>query len=123
MCKTCQQFKKRKTIYGHLPPKNIAELKPWDLVHVDLIGPYSKSIIQQQPGYATIWKNVSMTCMTMIDPATDWFKIVEIPTFNLDDVTGGNDEYIDKSSVRVSQFFNNIWLCRYPRPRKVVFDN
>ena len=30
-----------------MPPKNIAELKPWDLVHVDLIGPYSKSIIQQ----------------------------------------------------------------------------
>ena len=28
MCKTCQQFKKRKTLYGHLPPKNIVELKP-----------------------------------------------------------------------------------------------
>ena len=28
MCKTCQKFKNRKTVYGHLPPKNIAELKP-----------------------------------------------------------------------------------------------
>ena len=27
MCKTCQKFRKRKTIYGHLPPNNIAELK------------------------------------------------------------------------------------------------
>ena len=44
MCKTCQKFKKRSTIYGHLPPKNIAEIKPWDTVHLDLIGPYSKSI-------------------------------------------------------------------------------
>ena len=26
-CNTCQQFKKRNTIYGHLSPKNIAELK------------------------------------------------------------------------------------------------
>ena len=42
MCKTCQKFKKRRTVYVHLSSKNIAELKPWDLVHVDLLGPYSK---------------------------------------------------------------------------------
>ena len=59
----------------------------------------------------------------VIDPATGWFDIVEIPTFDLEEVTIGNYEYIDKSSTRVSQFFNNTWLCRYPRPRKVVFDN
>ena len=23
----------------------------------------------------------------------------------------------------VIQMFNNTWICRYPRPRKVVFDN
>ena len=23
----------------------------------------------------------------------------------------------------VSHLFNNTWICRYPRPRKVVFDN
>ena len=28
-CKICQQLKKRKNIYGHIPPKNIVELKPW----------------------------------------------------------------------------------------------
>ena len=38
-CKTCQQFKNIKTLYRHLPPNNIKELQPWDLVHVDLIGP------------------------------------------------------------------------------------
>ena len=37
-CKISQQFKNRKTIYVHLPHKNIAELKPWDSVHADLIG-------------------------------------------------------------------------------------
>ena len=30
-------------------PKNIAELKSLYAVHVDLVGPYIKSIIQQQP--------------------------------------------------------------------------
>ena len=34
-----------------------------------------------------------------------------------------NDEYIDKSSSRVSQIFNNMWICRYPHPRKVMFLN
>ena len=61
--------------------------------------------------------------MTMIDPATGWFEIVNIPTFDLKEVALVNDEYIDKSSDRVSQMFNNTWLWRYPRPRKVVLDN
>ena len=34
--------------------------------------------------------------MTMIDPAKGWLKIVEIPTFDIDEVTAGNDGYIDK---------------------------
>ena len=61
--------------------------------------------------------------MMMIDPATCWFKIVEIPTFELEEIVLGYNAYIDKSSAKVSQMFNNTWLCRYPRPRKVVFDN
>ena len=88
--------KKRNIIFGHLPPKNISELKTWDLVHVDLIGPHSKSIRQKQPGSAIIRKNVSLTCMRMIDPVPGWLEIVEIPTFNLYEVIAGNDEYIYK---------------------------
>ena len=61
--------------------------------------------------------------MTMIDPTTGWFDIVKILTFDLNEVTAGNDEYIDKSSDRVSQLFNNTWLCRYTHTLKVVFDN
>ena len=48
--------------------------------------------------------------MTFIDPATGWFEIAELP----------NKE---KSSARISQLFNNTWLARYPRLRKVIFDN
>ena len=61
--------------------------------------------------------------MTNIDLATGWFEIVEIPTYNLDEVMGSSYEYMDKSSAIVSQLFNNTWLCRYMRPSKVVFDN
>ena len=91
-CKMCQHFKKRNTIYGHLSPTYIVELKPWYTVHVDMIGPYSKSTIQQQTSGAIINNIVSLTCMNMINPATGWFEIVGVLTYELDEVTGGNDE-------------------------------
>ena len=59
----------------------------------------------------------------MIDPATGWFNIFEIPIIDLEELALGNYEYIDKLSARVSQSFNNTWLCRCTRPRKVVFGN
>ena len=46
LCNICQHFKKRKTIYGYLPPKNIVELKTSNLLHIDLIGPYRNYIRQ-----------------------------------------------------------------------------
>ena len=112
-----------KTLYVYLPPRIITELKPRYLVHVDLVGQYSKSIRQQQPGGAIIKKHFSLTCMTIIDLATGWFNIIEIPMYDLDEITGGNDEDIDKSYAWVNQLFNNTWLCRYPYSQKVVFEN
>ena len=70
MCKKFQQFKNRKTIYGHLPPKLIAALKLCNLVSIDLVGTYYKLIRQWQPGDAIIKKYVRFTHMTMIDPDT-----------------------------------------------------
>ena len=67
--------------------------------------------------------NASPTCMTIIDPAIGWFNIIEIPTFDLNELALGNDEYINKSYSRVSQLYNNTWICRYPCTHKVTFDN
>ena len=50
----------------------------------------------------------------MIKPTTGWFEIVKVLTSDINELTGVNDEYIDKSSCRVSHLFN---------PLKVVFDN
>ena len=119
----CQWFKNRKTLYGRLQPKKTTELKSWDSVHVDLIGPYSKSIRQQHPIGAIVKNNFSLTCMAIIDSATGWFEIVKLPMYDINEVMCGNYEYIDKSSARVSQFFYNTWLSRYMRLCKVVFDN
>ena len=72
-CRRCQQFKKRKTLYGSLTPNNISELKPWDKVHVDLIGCNINFIRQQQTGVTTTNSDVNPACKTMTNPATDLF--------------------------------------------------
>ena len=70
-----------------------------------------------------IKNNVSLTCMTMINPYTGWFEIFKVTKYELDDGTGVNDDCIDKSSSRVSHLFNNKWINIHPRPCKFVFDN
>ena len=52
----------------------------------------------------------SLNWITIIEPTMSWFKIVKVPTFDLYEVTFVNDEYIDNSSNRVSQLFNNTWI-------------
>jgi hypothetical protein len=52
---------------GLLPPK-IAESDPWVMVCVDLVGPFTvKTPIKTNP----------LLALTMIDPVTAWFEIVE----------------------------------------------
>ena len=46
--------------------------------------------------------------MTFIDPATGWFEICEIP---------------DKKSDTMSALLDTVWFSRYPRPRRIIFDN
>ena len=38
-CPECQKHKPNKIKYGHLPPKHVGVLKPWDTVHTALVGP------------------------------------------------------------------------------------
>ena len=73
-CDRCQKGKSAKRKYGLLPPK-IAVLEPWNQVCVDLIGPYTIKAKDK-----TI---MDFMCLTIIDPATSWFKIVELPNTEL----------------------------------------
>ena len=116
-CHTCQVSKKRKRLYGKLPTK-IAETIPWKAVCVDLIGPYT---IKGKDG--TI---LDFMCLTMIDPATGWFEIIELPTACLEVKRDGEqivEVILDKSSAQVSHLFNKQWLSRYPRVKYIIYDN
>ena len=117
-CDRCQKGKSRKRKYGKLPPK-IAETVPWRTVCVDLIGPYTIKAKDR-----TI---LDFMCLTMIDPATGWFEIIELPTTEITYTRDKQEDIVevilDKSSACVSQLFNKSWLSRYPRARYVIYDN
>ena len=125
-CKECQKHKPRKIKYGKVPPKNVGPLQPWDTVHTDLIGPYSITTQQFQPDGSQKEVTLQLTCMTMLDPVTGWFEIVEVPSYITNQVKNNKvttETIIDKSAARISRLFEQTWLSRYPRPKKVIFDN
>jgi hypothetical protein len=97
-CKKCQLSKNARRKYGHLQTKE-AESDPWTQVHIDLVGPWT---VQTPSG------KKYLSALTCIDPATGWFEMIEVP---------------DKTAESVMEAFNDIWLCRYPRPQMVRFDN
>jgi hypothetical protein len=86
--------------YRLLPPK-IAETDPWVKICVDLVDPFT---------IMTSDKTNSLFALTMIDPATNWFKIVEAM-------------YKIASTTSIQDLFHNTWLARYLRPQFIVFDN
>ena len=71
---------------------------------------------------------IDFMCITMIDPATSWFEIVELPISQqvLDIPKGtkgqkGKDKhiqpkqpYFDKTSATVGRLINKTWFSRHP---------
>ena len=113
--------------YGKLPPKE-AITKPWHTLCVDLIGPYT---IKGKDGTV-----IDFMCLTMINPATSWFEIVELPVLERPDAGTAKDKkgqkgkktpdkepYFDKSSAMIEKLVYATWFCRYPRCRNIIYDN
>ena len=101
LCKKCPTSQLNKQHYkkcGHLPEKQ-AEDKPWDKLCVDLIGPCS--IHRKGKHTLTLW------CVTMIDPATGWIEIREIP---------------NKKADTIANIVEQAWFTRHPWPTQVNLD-
>jgi hypothetical protein len=104
-CHTCQVTKRTTAKFGHLPVKE-NNLKPWETLCVDLIGPYKiprkgKTTRSKEEDCLTLW------CVTMKVPATGWFKMAEIKT---------------KSADVIANVIEQTWFNRYPWPTEVVLD-
>ncbi len=120
-CRSCQDNKKRKLKYGHLPSKTIITV-PWRALCVDLIGPYT---LKGKDG--TI---IDFMALTMIHPATSWFKVVELPLVRrLKTITVNCkessiiEEIFDKTSEHIARIVKETWLSRYPRCCYIIYDN
>jgi hypothetical protein len=119
-CKSCQ-IDKRSQKYGHLPPKTIYTI-PWECLCVDLIGPYTlKGKDNSQ---------IDFMALTMINPASSWFEIAELPVIEQlcqQTVNGKElliaDEIFDKTSKHIAKLVNKIWLCRYPWCCHLIYNN
>jgi hypothetical protein len=81
-----------------MPPK-VAESNPWVMVCVEVVGCFTRK---------TPSKTHSLLALTMIDPATEWFEVVEAT---------------NKLATAIQDLFRNTWLIRYPRLQFIVFDN
>ena len=74
-------------------------------------------------------------CLTMINPATSWFEIVELPTVRVTVPKGGKGkkatcldytkdaEIFDKTSAQISNLVYTCWFSRYPHCRYMIYDN
>jgi hypothetical protein len=115
--------------YGHLPPTLII-MTPWRALCVDLIGPYT---LKGQDGLSS-----DFMCLTMINPATSWFEIVEIPTVDLvttvlpagkgKKVTSSKNTMVaettfDMSSAQISNLVHKTWTSRFPHCRYMINKN
>lgn len=98
-CAICIKQKTATKKYGHLPPTT-AQYRPWECVHIDLFGPWSFQCLHG--------KNHQICAVSIIDSGLRWVEL---------------HEYSSKTSEDISLIFDREWLCRYPRPRMVVFDN
>jgi hypothetical protein len=87
--------------YGLLPSK-IVTSSPWEALCIDLVSPYT---LKGKDGSA-----IDLMVLTMIDPASSWFKIVELPLLMKLQTKVVNkkekiikEEIFDKSSDHISQ--------------------
>jgi hypothetical protein len=68
-CKSCQVNKRPTLKYGHLPSKIVIST-PWEALCTKLVGPYTLKGLEVSA--------IDFMALTIIDPASSWFEIVEL---------------------------------------------
>jgi len=99
-CPACQKRKSHRRTFAKLP-LNLQSPKPCQVLSVDLVGPYEITDADK--------KKYELTALTMADPATGWFEIIELPHGH--------------TGEQVALALDRTWFSRYPRPQPCRFDN
>ena len=79
--------------------------EPWSTVHVDCAGRWTVNFKQESTGKVLPMK---IHILTMSCAGTDWSEFAVMQS--------GTSKY-------TAVLFDKHWLCRYPRPRFVIYDN
>ena len=76
---------------------------------------------------------IDFMCLTMIDPASSWFEIVELPVVDFPPTSQSKikakphdktkEAYFDKSLSMISTLVNRTWFSRYPCCQHIIYDN
>ncbi len=79
---------------------------------------------------------IDFMCLTMIDPASSWFEIVELQVITEAiiplDTKGRKGKkthkqpmlaHFDKLSAMISNIVNKTWFSRYPHFQYINYDN
>ena len=103
-CEKCQKNKKTTIKYGKLPIRNDVASDPFPTVQVNLVGPRKIEIAQANSTVA----EKEIKAVTIIDIGTLLLEIVP---------------YHNRTSVSIANIFDQEWLCRYPKPARVIHDN
>jgi hypothetical protein len=124
-CRSCQVNKRHSLNYGHIPPK-FGIATPSRALCVDLVGPYT---LKGKDG-----SSIDFMCLAMINPATSWFKIVELPTVRVAVSKAGKDkkatcldytkdaEIFDKTSAQISNLVYKCLFSRYPHCHYMIYN-
>jgi len=100
-CENCAASEDRDQKIGLLPPKPTPEIIPWHTLCVDLVGP-CKFRDKKKPE-----THIELHCMTMADPATGFFEMVEIG---------------QKTANVTANWLESHWLTRHPWPTEMTVD-
>jgi hypothetical protein len=126
-CRSCQVNKRYSLKYGHVSPK-IVITTPWSEFCVDLVGLYT---LKGKDGLS-----IDFMCLTMIDPATSWLKIVELPAVTkllVPNMGKGKKvtctdytkvaETFDTTSAQISNLVYKCWFSRYTHCQYLIYNN
>ena len=93
-----------------LPLRDDKVIKPWELLSVDLCGPWKIKceFEEAEEGVQLQTRRVKIWTLTMIDEGSSWPEIAAIE---------------NKYAEEITTLVDDIWFARYPRPLYYIHDN
>ena len=110
-CETCSRTKLTNIVKdGKLPLRDDKIVKPWDLLAVDLCGPWKIDCefeeTEENPSRQT--RTAQIWALTMIDEGSSWPEIAPIQ---------------NKYAEEIATLVDDYWFVRYQRPLNCIHDN